>query len=94
MNIIKISKTNGKYRVILKSRGGNDTSYKSIYRNTEYYQRKKLENYIMFKGPDLDESVITDAYYVYKDNNLSNFTKYDIFFFFFFFLSQVLIELD
>ena len=94
LNIIKISKTNGKYRVILKSRGGNDTSYKSIYRNTEYYQRKKLENYIMFKGPDLDESVITDAYYVYKDNNLSNFTKYDIFFELQSLLSQVLIELE
>ena len=81
INIIKIEKKEKKYRVDLKCRGGNDTEYLKIYRNSTFdIGKNKLDNYSFFNSSDLDESMVSDAFYTYNGNITKNTTKLDLFF--------------
>ncbi len=81
INIIKIEKKEKKYRVDLKCRGGNETEYSNIYRNSKFdLGKNNLDNYSFFNSSDLDESMVSDAFYTYNGNITKNTTKLDLFF--------------
>lgn len=74
-NIIKITKEDGKYKANLKCRGGNISEFNHIYYNKT---KKNMDDFIIYKTDDLEQDIVTDAFYVYKRNETGdNMTNFD-----------------
>ena len=92
LNIIKISKKKDKYKVTLKCKGGGGVDDRF---NETYPNWGDIKNFILYNQDDLDEKIITDAFYV-NETNIYDYKikKYEIFFELQSFISKIIINLE
>ena len=91
VNVIKIIKENGRYKVSLKCKGGDSNRYEEIYSHKTF---RKLNDFVLYKSDDLDQNLIIDPFYVYRKNSSDKFLKMDLFFELQSLVSKILIELE